>query len=203
MIINTTPRRQPVNPPDPEQLSPRRPPPSKKWLDPAPEWYGRHHVLDSKDNGRVARARRCFFDGLPALRVRKGAYVEVPEYNAKNFDAVYYSSQDEIRRRLQSRFRRYPFSAGPRLLKASDAEETSDGEKADSLLDENQGKNRLVLPPIECARRNNTFQTDAMLAALVGSPRSPVHKKLQNFNSGFEFSLLCDEVDVRVMLVLV
>lgn len=42
------------------------------------DWCGRHHVVDSRLNQDLAPGRRVFFDVLPQLRVRQGAYSDVP-----------------------------------------------------------------------------------------------------------------------------
>lgn len=75
----------------------------------ASEWCSNHHVVFSQGNTTLPKARRTYFDGLPQVRVREGAYADVPLYRPQvdNDPSAY-------EHRLHWQFTNYPLVDNPR-----------------------------------------------------------------------------------------
>lgn len=73
-------------------------------------WHDRHQVSHSKDNARLPRQKRDYFDHLPGLRVAHGEYREVPRHFATNFDTFASTSAGDIQAQLGKRFDSYPIT---------------------------------------------------------------------------------------------
>eukprot|EP00746_Dinoflagellata_sp_MGD_P086916 gnl/MRDRNA2_/MRDRNA2_34456_c0_seq1.p1 gnl/MRDRNA2_/MRDRNA2_34456_c0~~gnl/MRDRNA2_/MRDRNA2_34456_c0_seq1.p1 ORF type:complete len:683 (+),score=136.82 gnl/MRDRNA2_/MRDRNA2_34456_c0_seq1:116-2164(+) len=71
-------------------------------------WHDRHQVTFSKDNKRLPRQRRDYFDCLPSLRVSSGEYHEVPKHFAVSLDTFKGTSWSDQKKQLEARFALYP-----------------------------------------------------------------------------------------------
>eukprot|EP00746_Dinoflagellata_sp_MGD_P006644 gnl/MRDRNA2_/MRDRNA2_113060_c0_seq1.p1 gnl/MRDRNA2_/MRDRNA2_113060_c0~~gnl/MRDRNA2_/MRDRNA2_113060_c0_seq1.p1 ORF type:complete len:651 (+),score=131.82 gnl/MRDRNA2_/MRDRNA2_113060_c0_seq1:137-2089(+) len=79
----------------------------------AQPWHDRHQVSNSKDNSKLPRQRRDYFDELPSLRVSNGKYYEVPQHNVSNKDAFAWTTPVDQFCQLQTRFQKYPYRLQP------------------------------------------------------------------------------------------
>jgi len=105
---------EPVGLVSPTWLPYKQPLPSPRWGEVGrrikPErWSGRHHICESKDNRRLPRPQRSYFDDLPQTRCQGGDYHMVPGHRSRNFDHFCSAPSHNQLEGLEKRFERYPF----------------------------------------------------------------------------------------------
>lgn len=72
-------------------------------------WHDRHQVANSKDNARMPRMRRDYFDLLPHGSCINGEYHEVPKHSSSNMDSFAWTTPVDQYFQLQARFQKYPY----------------------------------------------------------------------------------------------
>eukprot|EP00929_Paragymnodinium_shiwhaense_P096010 TRINITY_DN5743_c0_g1_i1.p1 TRINITY_DN5743_c0_g1~~TRINITY_DN5743_c0_g1_i1.p1 ORF type:complete len:681 (-),score=103.67 TRINITY_DN5743_c0_g1_i1:400-2442(-) len=73
------------------------------------DWSTRHHVSQSKDNKRLPKLQRVYFDDMPRTRCQGGSYHVVPGHRAQNFDHFQQAPTFEQRQNVLTRWTTYPF----------------------------------------------------------------------------------------------
>lgn len=117
-----------------------------------PPWHDRHHVTNSKDNMRLPRKKRDYFDSLPSVRVSSGVYHEVPKHFAVSLDIFKGTSWTDQKMQLETRFALYPHRLQPLDKEPSkpSAEPTSPDKKPDkeeeAVHDQNFAENQSSAP---------------------------------------------------------
>lgn len=71
------------------------------------DWSSRHHVCSSKDNARLPRLQRSYFDDAPHTSAQQ--YHVLPGHGARNFDHFCLAETHLQCSELEQRFKRYPF----------------------------------------------------------------------------------------------